>query len=175
MSYCSECGNHDVRSELRDGRLVHVCSLCAALFGDPVAVQSLTDEQEAQAAGCDVVIWPLLRCLGRLPGLKVVRHHAGDVAAQTLPFVHLSAHGNDGLLQLENLAKSLLLSARAFRLHWVLEVEYQSRLVVALKPRALVAELGTGVVGAARGDLPQIARCLDRDRRLSWWRQPTGN
>ena len=173
METCPDCGNSDVRAAGAPGAFVRECGLCGALFGDPAAVQTLEDEREARREGVDPAVWPLVRALRRLAGMTVVASHGGDAEARTLPFVHLAVTDAAGLVEGENLAKSLLLASRGHHLHWVLEVEYRHRLVLALKPRA-----GDGVaaerVRQARLDLAALGREIPRDAALSWWRHPGG-
>jgi hypothetical protein len=169
---CTECGNSHVEILVVDGGAVHECQLCGALFGEVAAVDSLQQQRAARLAGVEERIWPIVAALDRLPGIRVVRSHAGDVAALTLPFVQFAVQGSDGIVQLENLAKSLLLAARGHHLHWVVEVEYQSRLVFALKPRPPALPIAATAVRDAFSDLDPIGRAIARDSRLSWWRHP---
>ncbi|MBK8100175.1 MAG: hypothetical protein IPK26_23990 [Planctomycetes bacterium] len=172
MAPCPECGNSDVATTVIDGLAVHECGLCAALFGDPRAVDAVQGRRAAEAAGVDPRVWPVVSVLNRQPGLRVVRSHGGDSQAATLPFVQVAIQGVDGLLQLENLAKSLLVAARGHLLHWVVEVEYQSRLLFALKPRHGGGPIAAAVVQDAWLDLERIGRELARDVKLSWWSSP---
>lgn len=169
MDPCQECGSTDVRTEQRDGVVVHECGLCGAIAGDAAAVRAVQAAAEAREHGVDARIWPLVRVLRTLPGIRVERSHAGDPDAGTLPFVHWQVLDPRGLAQLENVAKTLLLAARGLALHWVVEVEYQHHLVFALKPRAARADPATAALAAA--DLEQLPRILERDSQLSWWRR----
>lgn len=172
MATCPECGNSDVAIAMVDGLPVHECGLCQALFGDHRAVEAMQSRRAAAAAGVDPRIWPVVAVLDRQPGMRVVRSHGGDLQGSTLPFVQVAVQGSDGLLQLENLAKSLLLAARGHLLHWVVEVEYQSRLLFAVKPRHGGGPVAVAQVRDAWQDLERIGRELARDVKLSWWQTP---
>ncbi len=160
-----------MRARLAAGATVHECELCGARFGDRAAVGELTDADEAHARGIAAGVWPLARTLERLPGLCVRTARAGDAAACTLPFVELGATSADALPQLENLAKSLQLAASSLRLHWVLELEYQRHLAFVLKPRHAGGPVAVAAVRAAADDVATLARLVERDTRLSWWRR----
>lgn len=153
-----------------DGAAIHECGMCSARFGDPAAVDALADAEEARQRGVEAGVWPLVRALGRLPGLVVRKNTAGDVARRELPFVELGATSADALVQLENLAKSLRLGAGALRLHWILEVEYQQHLAFVLKPRHPGGAVTASEARFAQEDLAVLRRQLERDLRLQWWR-----
>jgi hypothetical protein len=119
-------------------------------------------------------IWPLVRVLERLPGLCVRTSGAGEALARTLPFVELGVTTPEALVQLENLAKSLLLSAGATRLHWVVEVAYQHHLAFVLKPRHGGGPVPAAEVRDAGIDVDVLRRAIERDSRLSWWRHAVG-
>jgi hypothetical protein len=171
---CPECGNHDMTARLVDGATVHECGLCFARFGERRAVESLHDAEEARQRGVANAIWPLVRALERLRGLCVRTSGAGDVTARTLPFVELGLVDPEALVQLENLAKSLLLSAGATRLHWVMEVAYQHHLAFVLKPRHGGGPVPAEEVRDAVVDVDVLRRAIERDCRLSWWRHAAG-
>jgi hypothetical protein len=150
---CPECGNHDMTVRVVDGAPVHECGLCFARFGERRAV---------------------VRVLERLPGLCVRTSGAGEALARTLPFVELGVTTPEALVQLENLAKSLLLSAGATRLHWVVEVAYQHHLAFVLKPRHGGGPVPAAEVRDAGIDVDVLRRAIERDSRLSWWRHAVG-
>lgn len=170
LDTCPECGNHDMRVRVVDGLSVHECGLCDARFGDRRALTSLADAEEARLHGVDRVVWPLVRALRGLPGLSVRKSAGGDVDARTLPFVELGATSAEALHQLENLAKSLRLSAGSLRLHWIVEVEYQHHLAFVLKPRHPGGAVSLGEARDARIDLDVLGKHLARDTQLAWWR-----
>lgn len=163
-----------MRVRVVDGLSVHECGLCEARFGDRRAVTRLLDGDEAKQRGIEPAIWPLVRALGRVHGLAVRQSSGGDPDARTLPFVELTAVGGEALAQLENLAKFLRLSAATCRLHWVLEVEYQHHLAFVLKPRHPGGAVSLGEARSARIDLELLARHLERDVALPWWRHALG-
>lgn len=170
LDTCPECGNHDMRVRVVDGLSVHECGLCEARFGDRRALTSLADAEEARLQGVDRAVWPLVRALRPLPGLCVRKSAGGDVDMRTLPFVELGATSPEALHQLENLAKSLRLSAGSLRLHWIVEVEYQHHLAFVLKPRHPGGAVSLGEARDARIDLEVLGKHLARDTQLAWWR-----
>lgn len=167
---CPECGNHDMHVQVVDGAAVHECGMCGARFGDRGAVEALGDAEEAAQRGVEAAVWPLVRALGRLPGLVVRKNTAGDVSERELPFIELGATSVEALVQLENLAKSLRLGAGALRLHWIVEVEYQQHLAFVLKPRHPGGAVTASEARFAQEDLAVLRRQLERDLRLTWWR-----
>lgn len=170
MDTCPECGNSDVRVQTVAGAPVHECGLCGARFGDRWAVEAIDDRDQARERGFDPAVWPLVRALEALPGLHVRDAHAGGLQPPTLPFVELAGTDQRLLLQLENLAKSLLLGAAAMRCHWIVEVEYRRHLAFVLKPRHAGGGIAPGTVRDAQQDLEPLRRHLERDARLGWWR-----
>lgn len=173
MDPCSECGNRSVSVRTEAGLTVHECELCGALSGAPAAVRAVLDLRAARAAGADPRIYALQRQLDGLAGLRVHSTSAGDRAARQWPFVGLQVVDARGLVQIENLCKSLLLSARALSAAWTIEAEYRDALVFALRPRAAAgATADDAEIAAAQADLGILGRALDRDQRLSWWRHP---
>jgi hypothetical protein len=58
-------------------------------------------------------------------------------------------------------------------LHWVVEVEFQSRLMFTLKPRFHrdTDRIDEAAVGQAQRDLARVCQNLERDVHLSWWRR----
>ncbi|MFN3240319.1 MAG: zf-TFIIB domain-containing protein [Planctomycetota bacterium] len=163
MQTCPECGNHDMRVVQRDGASVHECGLCGATFGDRRAVRGAELADEAFARGVDEEIWPLARVLERLPGFTLGSCSAGGRGG--LPFVELVVAGHEALVQLENLAKAVRLAAGALRCRWLLEARFENTLVVVVR-----ADGGEQELRDARIDVEALARHVDRDMRLTWWR-----
>jgi Zn ribbon nucleic-acid-binding protein len=170
VDICPECGNRDMSVRVADGIPIHECGLCGAHFGERRVVETLDDAEEARQRGVAVEVWPLVRALDRLQGLAVRDACAGDAAQRTLPFVDLAVTAPAALLQLENLAKSLLLGAGALKCHWILEVEYHRHLSFVLKPRHGGGFVTPEQVRDARADLHVLRRHLERDVKLQWWR-----
>lgn len=153
-----------------DGTPIHECGLCGARFGEPQAVAGFDDADEARSRGVAAEVWPLVRALDRLSGLIVREASAGDAEQKTLPYVELGAASPAALLQLENLAKSLLLGASSLRRHWIVEVEYHRHLSFVLKPRHGGGWVTPEQVRNARLDLMVLRQHLERDVKLQWWR-----
>lgn len=175
MDVCPDCGNHDMRVRLVDGAAVHRCGLCGGEFGDRAVIETLSDAEEARAHGFAAEVWPLVRLLSRLPGLTVREASAGDEELGALPYVEIGARDEHCLLQLENLAKALLLGAAAMACHWVIEVEFRRHLAFVLKPRHGGGEVGAKLLRDAHGDLERLRRQLERDLKLRWWQHPSSS
>lgn len=170
MQACPECGNHTLAVRLVDGAPLHECGLCGACFGGRRVVAAATDADEAGRRALPVAVWPLVRELERLPGLCVRACGAGGSATSPLPFVELGLTSPHGVVQLENVLKSLRLGAVGLRLPWVVEVEFRQHLAFVLQPRPGVGSAAALSAEHARADLAVLAAQIERDRRLSWWR-----
>jgi len=147
----------------RDGVSVHECGLCGATFGERRAVHGAELADEAFARGIDEEVWPLARVLEQLPGFSLGSCSAGGRAS--LPFVELVVGGPDALVQMENLAKSLRLGAGGLRCRWLLEARFENTLVLAVRADGDERQLRD-----ARIDVEALAKQLERDMRLTWWR-----
>jgi ribosomal protein S27E len=157
MDPCPECGNHAVAAHRRGEAVVHECGLCGAVVGEPRTGRG------AQA---------LAELIGSLPGLRIVRSAEGDPGRAELPALHWQVLDGRGLLQLENLSKSLQLARGQLQLPWRLEVDFDRALVFTLQPRP--AAVDAAAVRLARRDLELLAQAVLRDSRLSWWVRPRG-
>jgi len=171
METCSECGNRAVAPRRYDEHSVLECELCGALSGSASAVRAVLDARAARERGVDPAAFPLVRALGELTSLRIDAHGGGDRELGVLPFVAFQLVDAGGLLQLENLGKSLHLAGRSLQLAWTIELETGPALTFALRPR-LPAQAAEAAVMAAQADLATLARAIERDRRLSWWRHP---
>lgn len=143
------------------------CELCGALAGDPASIRRAQDARRAEAAGIDAALYPLVRVLSTFPGL-VVRDCGMRRDGEDMPFVEINLSGPAGLLQVENVAKSLRLQPPG--LPWTISVEYRDALafVLTVLPGASSNE---GVAAALRRDLEVMPQSLERHSRLSWWRR----
>jgi hypothetical protein len=173
MAVCDECGSSDLARVVVAGIEAIECGLCGALQGDDPSAMRARLVREARDLGIAPGIYPLLRVLGRVSGLRVVASDGGDPEARRWPFVHLAPDGETALAALDNLLKSLALSRHVHAVHWVVEVEHASRLVFVLKPRFHrdPERIGRELVEGACADLERIRAHLERDMRLSWWRR----
>lgn len=171
---CPECGNGDMRVRVVGGASIHECGLCRARFGERSAIEALDDVDEAEQRGVAPAVWPLVRALERLPGLLVEKVDGGDADAGGLPFVEVGVASADGLVQLENLTKSLQIGARDLLLRWVIEAEYRRHLAFVLRPRHADGPVAGDRVRAAQSDLAALRRLVERDSRLGWWRHAGG-
>lgn len=175
MARCEECGGRVLAPRREDGVEVLECELCGALQGDDAAVARALLAREARERGYDPAVYPLVRALARVGGLRVAAADAGDPEAPTWPFVQFAAIGpREGMIGLENLVKTLALAARELAAHWVVEAEFQARLLFTLKPRfhTDVDRIDARRVLAARDDLDRLRAAIERNMLLSWWRRP---
>lgn len=169
---CHECGGDRVVAVRLDGEGVNECGLCGALSGDDGAVTRVLIAREAREKGIDPAIYPLVLALDKIAGLHVVTAAAADPQQLTWPFVQIAPTDGSHSKGVENLVKSLALSARGEVVHWVVEVEYQSQLVLTLKPRFHrdVAGITPELVLAAQASLNRVRVNLEAHMQLSWWR-----
>ena len=163
MDACPECGNHDMHTVELDGATVIECGLCGERFGERRAVSGRDLADEATERGIDPIIWPLARVLEQLPGLALGSSSAGSATCP--PSVELVVTGQDALLQIENLAKSMRLSAGSLRCPWLVEARFEHSLVFVVR-----ADLERAALRDARIDIEMLAQNVDRDMRLTWWR-----
>ncbi len=173
MDSCNECGNTSMVARQIDGVSVLECELCGAVAGSPAAVRRVLDARAARESGIAPMVFGVVRALRAL-GLHVDRSDEGDRARGRWPYVSWQLVDARGIVQVENLTKSLLLSARALAVPWMIEVEFRDVLVFVLRPRVGSAEPAETDVAAAQSDLAILQRAIDRDSRLSWWRHPGG-
>ena len=150
--------------------LIGECDLCGALVGDDAAIQKLRANDLARSRGVDPMLWRLIEQLRALPGMDVVSNGAGALSTHSLPFVRLVLTGHRGLMALENLAKSLALGRGARQLRWCIDVDFDRGLLFNLQPRA-DGPVDARMLAAAQADAEELGRELQRNRRLSWWRQ----
>jgi len=171
MAVCDECGSDVLEAVRIEGVEVVECSLCGALSGSDDAVTRVLVAREAREKGIDPAIYPLVLTLGKIPGLQVVMADIGDAERLVWPFVQLAPTDQRSWRGVESLLKSLALSARGQQVHWVVEVEYQHRLVLTLKPRFHrdVTRITAEVVVTAQRDLDRIRTHLEAHMSLSWW------
>jgi hypothetical protein len=167
MEPCSECGNRAVTARQYDGVTVLECDLCGALGGTRAAVQQVEEARLARAAGIDPRVFSLHRAIGALPSLQVHAAGAGDAMSQRLPFVSWQVVDARGLVQLENLTKSLQLAAPSLGVPWCIQVEFRTALTFVLQPQV---RDGVADIRLAQADLPILAHAIARDSRLQWWR-----
>lgn len=174
MVACDECGSDLLESVRVEGIEVEECALCGALSGDDDAVSRVLVAREAREKGIDPRIYPLVLSLGKITGLQVLMADIGDPERLIWPLVQLAPAGDKSWRGVENLMKSLALSARGQEVHWVVEVEYQHRLILTLKPRFHrdVARITPELVVAAQRGLERIRASLEAHMGLSWWGGP---
>ncbi len=172
MEPCNECGNTAVLPKSYGGHSVLECDLCGALSGGHASVATIELAREAQQEGIDAPAYGVQRALSSLDGVMVLDCQGGCRSRRKLPNVRFQAMDSRGFVQLENLAKSLRLSAGSMSMAWTIEVDFQSGLEFVLTPRVATSRPREADVALAQSDLPLLARALERDVRLSWWRRP---
>lgn len=170
MDSCLECGSDDVRPQAFDGAAVHECGLCGALLGDRAAVQAVLDERQADEAGVPPSLWPLVRTLNALDGLHSDGGDAGNRAQGRPPQVQWSVLAPQGLVQTENLVKSLEVARGSLRLAWMVEVQHGQTLLFVLRLRDR-QPLTPAEFDSAVADLGDLRLAIERNSRLSWWRR----
>lgn len=171
MEPCPECGSSNVPLVQRFGLAVRECALCGAVLGDDPDARFVRTVQEARERGIDAEVFPLVQALEALPGVKVVHSHGGDPVQRSLPFVQWGLGSTAAVVQVENLAKSIVLAGAELRLRWAIEVGYHNRLTFLLEPRADPRHADDRLIGDGRHDVLTLARAVQRNQHLSWWQR----
>ncbi len=171
MAICEECGSHQVRESVVDDVDVSVCQLCGHLMGDPEAVAVLEEREEARERGFQPAVYPLVRALETVPTFKVSAASAGRPERAEYPFVFLRVK-EGGLQDIERLLTCLEMANRSTQRRWVVECSLQRGLLFILRPRfwKAILDITAQDIHEARADLPLLAKTIERDVRLSWWR-----
>lgn len=146
-----------------DSGTVIECGLCGEQFGEYRVVTSSSLSNEAVKRRIEPMIWPLARTLERLPGMDLGATSAGS--GEALPYVDLVVVGQEALLQIENLAKSMRLADGCLRCRWRIEARFDHTLVFLITPNMKGSTLRD-----ARIDIEVLAQRIERDMRLTWWR-----
>jgi hypothetical protein len=170
---CPECGGSNVPEVRRESVMVRECALCGTVLGDDASARHVRMVREARESGIDPEVFPLVQALEALPGIRVVHSHGGDPARRSLPCVQWTL-ASTAAMQVENLAKTIVLAGRELRLRWAIEVGYHNRLTFLLEPRADPERADDRVVGDARHDVQVLAGAVSRNQRLSWWLRSPG-
>lgn len=168
MDVCPECGNHQVVARPFDGQLAFECELCGAMAGDPYAVRGVQVARTAQQLGIDPHLLPLMHVIGGLPGLHVLDARHGELSRDGLPCVQWQLVDVTGIRQVENLAKSLMLSRGQLQLPWRIDLGFERSLVFTLAP-CPEGRVDSHVIVQVEHDLDILALSITRDSRLSWW------
>ena len=168
---CDACGCRDVRRDVVEGFLVDECRLCGHLQGNDEAVARIESIREGRELGYDDAIYPVVKALRRVPGLRVETSSGGRPGEGQPPYLMFRLE-TPSLRWLEPIAQSIEIANRRTRCRWVLEVSVQRTLSFLLKPRFFrpPGEVDAAMIAAAVEDLAEIARGLRRDQELSWFR-----
>ncbi len=169
--YCDECGNYGVVRQARYGQPIDVCELCDALYGMPELVEHIESDREADARGIDRLIFPLVRELDEIHGVRCFETSEGDPAMKIPPFANFHI-GNDGALHiLEALLTSLSASNRLVRGHWHIEVLLSASVGFSLRPK-LPPDEGrqSPWIELCQQDIEILARQFAAHKKLPWWR-----
>ena len=170
MARCDECGSSQVAEAAVEGVAVGLCALCGNLQGDEARVALIHERREAAERGFDPVIYPLVRALEAVPTFHVTGASAGRPSVSEYPYGVLRVK-QGGLTDVERLLTSLEMANRSARRRWVVECSLQRGLLFILRPRFWkpVLDITAHDITEARGDLPLLAKAIERDVKLSWW------
>lgn len=144
--------------------IVDECELCGHIEGDADSLARIELIREARRLGVDPAVYPIVRSMGRLPGVKVVASSEGDEAKHMAPFVQYILVGASALGSLERIVAEVALFNRgSSRIYWVVEVEYQRQMTFDLKAgfRKGRPDIGPDEVVEARNDLRLLASRLE--------------
>ena len=169
--YCPECGNKSLRTIVQNGHQFEECDLCGYISGDEESIQQIFEEQEATEYEIDVPIYPLVRELNEIKGIRTVNSCGGRTDVLMLPFVDFTI--SDHLHKvLTNLLTSLKLSNRETVGNWYIEPYIHTELAFSLKPRIVqdIKYITPSQIREFRHDLRIIVRNLQMHRNLGWWR-----
>lgn len=170
MARCDECGSSQVAEAEVEGIAVGLCALCGNLQGDEAQVALVHERREAAERGFEPVIYPLVRALEAVPTFRVSGASAGRPSVSEYPYVFLRVKVG-GLVDVERLLTSLEMANRSTKRRWVVECSLQRGLLFILRPRFWkpVLDISAQDIAEARGDLPLLAKAIERDVKLSWW------
>lgn len=163
---CDDCGNHSLSQ--RPDRL-YQCDLCGALMGDDDAIKRQELIKAARAEGFDAEVYELVLVIRALKGVRVERASGGDAYTRIPPFVRFMIRDNR-LTHLNNIALSIKLSSHVLNHHWTVTMGLEAELYFDLAPKVDAAYLDESTIEALQADLVTLARVLERDRLLGWWR-----
>lgn len=169
---CESCGSHQVMAARVHGFEVDQCDLCGHVQGDEEQVSQLAKHREAQARGVDPEIYALVEAIEQVPTFRVDQASAGRAKTSEYPFLFLRVLPG-GLPHLERLLTSIEMANHSTRRRWVIECALQHGLLFILRPRFWkpVLEIHPTDVREARDDLPILARAIQRDVQLGWWKR----
>ncbi len=169
---CESCGNHSLEPFGKSGSELLECSICGAITGDDGEVSRVLLEREAKERGFGQRIYPLVRELEALPGLRVRKAVDGDSWAMTFPQVGMQCDKR-GVRQLAMLLRCLALHQRELSCRWVVQLDLAEELLYVLKPdfQALPAQVPAQRVDDAGQDSEQLGVFVAADRHLSWWKK----
>jgi hypothetical protein len=172
MDSCDECGNKRVRPSELEGVAVGVCDLCGHVQGDAGAVARARELADAAERGIDPAVFPLVQALEAIPTFRVAASSPGRPRRGEYPFVFLRVEAS-GLKDVERLLTSLEMANRHTTRRWVVELTLQRGLLFILRPRFWkpVLDISDQDIAEARGDLPLLAKAIERDVNLGWWRE----
>ncbi len=168
---CEVCGCHDVRRDVVEGFVIEECLLCGHLQGNDEVATKIASIREGRELGFDDAIYPVVQALRPVPGLGIEASSGGRPDEGQPPYVmfHLEA---TSLPFLERIGQSIEMANRRTSWRWVIEVSVQRSLAFLLKPRyfRLPGDVDAAMIATSIEDLSVIARGLNRDRELSWFR-----
>ncbi|MBI4567018.1 MAG: hypothetical protein HY719_01325 [Planctomycetes bacterium] len=167
---CVECGNESLHPVAVDQGFVSECALCGHVDGPGELVERVLDVREARERGFDPLVYPLVKVLAELPGIRVTAAMAGDPEHGFSPAVQFEIADRrfDSLVKL---LVSLTMINREARGRWVVEAELQRDLCFVLKPRLSPRfdDEWKARIPAFQEDLALLARRMRQNTSLSWW------
>jgi len=171
IEVCPECGNRSFERKFLWGKQYSECMYCEFISGDDEIIEIFDNIKEAEDNELEIGIYPLVRVLNSIKGLKTFESCAGHPEVNMRPYVdfHISEHFER---LLTNLVTSLNLSNRETNAHWYLEPFIHAKLAFTLKPHVLVeSEELYKLITNVQNDIPKIVRNLKIHQNLGWWRK----
>ena len=169
--FCPECGNRALRRIARNSVQYEECELCGYLSGDEETVKRIYEKQEADEFDIDIAVYPLIKELNKIKGVRTFNSFEGQADARMLPFVdfHIGGHF---LKNLSNLVTSLSLSNRETKGFWFIEPFIHTELAFSMKPRIMqdIRHISPKQIKELQNDLSKISNNLQMHSNLSWWR-----
>lgn len=170
--YCMDCGNYGVVRKIYDGQPIDECEICGAMYGSPDIIEQIENDRDAKALGVNEVIFPLVRELDDIRGVRCYESHGGEPLLKTPPFVKFRIGTANAIDILESLMNSLTLSNRLCFGHWHIEVILPAnQIAFELRPKLPGnPEMHEIFSERTRDDVAIIAKNLHVHKNLKWWK-----
>ena len=171
IEVCPECGNRSFTRKFMWGKQYFECEYCEYISGDDAIIEIFNNMKEAENSEIEISIYPLVRTLNSIKGIRTFESCAGHPEVSLRPYVdfHIFEHFER---LLTNLVTSLNLCNRETSRHWYLEPFIHTTLAFTLKPFVPVeSDDLINLITEAQNDITIIERNLKMHRNLSWWRK----